>query len=47
MARAASLPALTLAYQIYGDTTRADDLIARADPSHPALMPLAFVALAG
>ena len=44
--RAASLPALTLAYQIYGDTTRADDLVARADPPHPASMPLAFVALA-
>ena len=28
--RAASLPALTLAYQIYGDTTRADDLVAAA-----------------
>ncbi len=41
----ASMPALALAYALYGDTTRADDLIARADPPHPAWMPTAFQAL--
>jgi prophage DNA circulation protein len=39
-------PALTLAYRLYLDATRADDLIARADPIHPAFMPLSFSALA-
>jgi prophage DNA circulation protein len=46
VARPASLPALALAYQLYGDTTRTDDLIARANPIHPAFMPTSFEALA-
>ena len=41
----APMPALALAYALYGDTTRVDDLIARADPPHPAWMPTAFKAL--
>lgn len=40
-----SLPALALAYELYGDATRADDLIERADPVHPAIMPREFKAL--
>ena len=43
--RPASLPALVLGQQLYGDATRATDLIARADPVHPAFMPLDFEAL--
>jgi len=42
----ASLPALAVAYRLYGDATRADDLIARADPSNPNFMPPVFEALA-
>ena len=34
-----SLPASVLAYRLYGDATRAADLIARADPPHPLFMP--------
>ncbi|MEG3348417.1 hypothetical protein [Novacetimonas sp. GS1] len=37
--------ALSLAYRLYGDATRADDLISRADPVHPAFMPTSFEAL--
>ena len=44
--RAASLPSLALAWQLYADATRSDDLIARADPPHPAWMPTSFEALA-
>jgi prophage DNA circulation protein len=32
-------PALTLAYRFYQDATRADDLIARVNPIHPAFFP--------
>lgn len=39
------LPALALAYKLYRDATRAADLIARADPPHPAFMPVSFQAL--
>lgn len=38
-------PALALAYRLYQDATRADDLIARANPIHPAFMPTSFLAL--
>ncbi|QHC35346.1 hypothetical protein [Komagataeibacter xylinus] len=37
--------ALPMAYRLYGDATRADDLIGRADPVHPAFMPTSFEAL--
>jgi prophage DNA circulation protein len=43
---AAALPALAVAYRLYGDATRADDLIARADPPNPNFMPASFEALA-
>jgi prophage DNA circulation protein len=43
--RGRSLPALVLAYDLYGDATRADELIARVDPPHPAWFPLSFQAL--
>ena len=36
---AVPLPSLTLAYSLYRDATRSDDLIARVDPVHPAFMP--------
>lgn len=42
----ASLPALTVAYRLYGDIARADQLIASASPPHPAFMPARFKALA-
>lgn len=38
-------PALALAYSLYADASRSDDLIARADPVHPAFMPTSFEAL--
>ena len=41
----AALPSLVLAYQLYGDATRSDDLIARADPVNPMFMPVSFVGL--
>jgi len=44
--RAATLPSLVLAYQLYRDATRSDDLIARVNPVHPMFMPLSFRALA-
>lgn len=40
------MPALALAYRLYQDATRSDDLVARADPVHPAFMPTSFQALA-
>ncbi|GBQ92078.1 bacteriophage protein [Acetobacter nitrogenifigens DSM 23921 = NBRC 105050] len=43
--RNANLPALLLAQQLYGDGTRSDDLVQRADPIHPAFMPNEFEAL--
>jgi prophage DNA circulation protein len=42
----ASMPALALAYQLYQDTSRTDQLIAFANPPHPAFMPVEFEALA-
>jgi prophage DNA circulation protein len=44
--RAVPIPSLTLAYELYQDATRSDDLIARADPIHPLFMPTSFEALA-
>lgn len=41
----ASLPALVLAQRLYRDSTRADELVARAVPIHPAFMPRTFEAL--
>lgn len=46
VSRRASLPSLVLAYQLYGDATRSDDLIARVNPIAPLFMPLVFQALA-
>jgi prophage DNA circulation protein len=39
------LPALAVAYRLYADATRADDLIARVDPPNPNFMPISFEAL--
>ena len=43
--RARPLPALVLAYELYQDTTRADELITRVNPPHPAYFPTSFQAL--
>lgn len=43
--RGSSMPSLTLAYQLYADASRSDDLIARVDPPNPLFMPLVFEAL--
>lgn len=40
------MPALAVAQRLYEDGARAADLIARANPIHPAFMPAQFVALA-
>lgn len=40
-----TMPALTLAYQYYQDITRTDQIIAFANPRHPAFMPTSFSAL--
>jgi len=40
------LPALLIAQQIYGDATRADQLVGQVNPIHPLFFPLAFEALA-
>ena len=42
---AVGLPALVLACRLYGDVSRADDLVRRARPVHPAFMPRTFRAL--
>lgn len=42
---AAPLPALALAQRLYRDPARADELVSRADPVHPAFMPRSFSAL--
>jgi prophage DNA circulation protein len=42
----ASLPALYLANRIYQDPTRSDQLVAQANPRHPAFMQTSFQALA-
>jgi prophage DNA circulation protein len=39
------MPSLTLAYKLYGDATRSDDLVQRADPTCSLWMPTDFVAL--
>ena len=41
----AAIPALVLANRIYQDPGRADDLVARANPRHPAFMPTVLRAL--
>lgn len=41
-----SLPSLAVAWQLYGDASRSDELIARNNPVHPGFMPLQFEALA-
>lgn len=33
-------PSLAIAYRLYQDASRSDDLIARVDPIHPAFMPV-------
>jgi prophage DNA circulation protein len=43
--RGTALPSLVLAYQLYADATRSDDLIARANPPAPLWMPTTFQAL--
>ncbi|MFZ6724712.1 DNA circularization protein [Undibacterium sp. MH2W] len=40
------LPSLVLAQRLYRDANRSDELIAKADPVHPAFMPVSFDALA-
>jgi prophage DNA circulation protein len=42
----APMPALALAQKLYGDATRAVDLILRAQPAHPGFLPTSFKALA-
>jgi hypothetical protein len=42
----AQQPALVLAYRLYQDASRADDLIARNDPPHPGFMPASIETLA-
>lgn len=42
---AISMPSLVIAYRLYQDTTRADQLADMAGPAHPAFMPLSFKAL--
>ena len=39
------MPSLALAQRLYRDSTRADDLVVRANPRHPAFMPMSFQAL--
>lgn len=41
----ATLPALTLANRLYRDATRSDELVAQANPVHPAFMPVSFKSL--
>jgi len=45
VSRNTALPALVLAEQLYADGSRASDLIAIANPVHPAFMPVEFEAL--
>jgi prophage DNA circulation protein len=42
---ATSLPSFVLASRLYRDSTRADELVAEANPIHPGFMPLTFQAL--
>ncbi|MET3135353.1 prophage DNA circulation protein [Oxalobacteraceae bacterium GrIS 1.11] len=39
------IPAPVLAQRLYRDPARADELVAQADPVHPAFMPVSFKAL--
>lgn len=39
VAFAETLPALVMAHRLYGDATRADEIVARVDPVHPGFMP--------
>ncbi len=39
-------PAEAIAYRLYGDASRAGDLVARNDPPHPGFLPLQIEALA-
>ena len=41
----ANLPALVVAQRLYRDAGRADELVAQANPVHPAFMPITFRAL--
>lgn len=41
----APIPSLVLAHRLYADASRADELVARANPAHPAFMPTSFRAL--
>ena len=41
----AALPSLVLAQRLYGDPTRSDELVQRANPRNPLFMPLSFEAL--
>lgn len=38
-------PSLMIAYRLYRDASRSDDLIARVDPIHPAFMPTKLTVL--
>lgn len=40
------LPSLVAAYRLYQDSSRADELVARNDPPHPAFLPVVIEALA-
>jgi prophage DNA circulation protein len=42
----ANLPAPVVAYRLYGDATRAGDLVARNEPPHPGFMPIQIEGLA-
>lgn len=41
----ASLPALAVAYRLYQDIGRTDQVVSFSDPIHPAFMPVSFPAL--
>ena len=43
---AVNLPAAVMAWRLYSDATRADDLVTRNNPPHPAFMPTTVEALA-
>lgn len=40
-----TLPAVVVAQRLYGDASRADELIARVDPIHPLFMPTTMLVL--
>ena len=41
-----NLPALVVAHLLYGDATRADEVVRRVDPVHPGFMPRSMTVLA-